>query len=176
MHTVDVKSSAKLAESNQTASSSRPTVMIEWIPILILSSVAGRPFNVKPKQKGRKIILEFHCVSFQEIAALLISFDKHSEWQSKEVRTRWVTQFLRFIFLLFFIDESHVVHNRTGFINLIDLIQSFLMFSLFDQSQWNGWLVMPSIRIMFLHKFFVPSEFPKTTWIVYTTSHSKIRY
>lgn len=27
---------------------------------------------------------------FQEIAALLISFDKHSEWQSKEVRTRWV--------------------------------------------------------------------------------------
>lgn len=25
---------------------------------------------------------------FQEIAAILISFDKHSEWQSKEVKTR----------------------------------------------------------------------------------------
>jgi hypothetical protein len=27
---------------------------------------------------------------FQEIAAILISFDKHSEWQSKEVKTRLV--------------------------------------------------------------------------------------
>jgi len=31
------------------------------------------------------------CEIFQEIAAILISFDKHSEWQSKEVKTRWVT-------------------------------------------------------------------------------------
>lgn len=34
-----------------------------------------------------KLIVCFIHV-FQEIAAILISFDKHSEWQSKEVRTR----------------------------------------------------------------------------------------
>lgn len=45
-------------------------------------------YSIKNSVKEQSLTSEIHRASLQEIAAILISFQRHAEWQSREVKVR----------------------------------------------------------------------------------------